>query len=284
MSSILFGPAGNSESFSAMGYKSNVDIPLYLEKFGLNAFEYQCGRGVKISEASAQAFGEVMKNANIQVSMHAPYYISMSGLVEETRLNSVMYMLQSATALKAMGGKRIVFHAGSCGKQTRQQALSLALDTMKRIIEAFDENGFSDMIPCPEVMGKINQIGTVEEVLGLCKVDDRITPCIDFGHLNARTGGGLTRKEDFAKVLDEIAGTLQDKRAKSFHVHFSKIEYTVSGERRHLTFEDKEFGPNYEPFLELCSERNLNPTIICESAGTQAEDATKMKLYFESII
>ncbi len=267
-----------------MGYKKNTDVPIYLKQFGLNAFEYQCGHGVRIKPETAETFGVPMQEAGIQVSMHAPYYISMSSLTEETRLKSVDYMLQSAAALKAMGGKRIIFHAGSCGKQTREEALRLAVNTMHAIVDAFDENDFSSMIPCPEVMGKMAQLGTVEEVLALCKVDKRITPCLDFGHLNARTGGGLATKQDFATVLNLLADTLQDERASNFHVHFSKIEYTIKGgEKKHLTFEDTMFGPQYEPLLELCYERGLAPTIICESAGTQAEDATTMKTYYENL-
>ena len=267
-----------------MGYKQNTDIPQYLAQFGLNAFEYQCGRGVRIAQASAEALGQAMREAGMQVSMHAPYYISMSSLTEETRLNSIMYMLQSAEALKQMGGQRIIFHAGSCGKQSREEALALAIDTMQRVISELDANGFSEMNPCPEVMGKVNQLGTVQEVLALCKVDGRIIPCIDFGHLNARTNGGLATKEDFGRVIDEIEEALPDERAKSFHVHFSKIEYTNGGEKRHLTFEDEIFGPNYEPFLEICNERKLTPTVICESAGTQAEDAAEMQQYYTSLL
>lgn len=267
-----------------MGYKKNTDVPVYLAHFGLNAFEYQCGHGVRIKQETATAFGVPMQKAGIQISLHAPYYISMSSMVEETRLKSVDYMLQSASAIKAMSGKRIIFHTGSCGKQTREEAMRLAVDTMQTIVSAFDEHGFSDMIPCPEVMGKMGQLGTVEEVLTLCKVNERITPCIDFGHLNARTGGGLATKQDFAVALDLLADTLQDERASNFHVHFSKIEYTLKGgEKKHLTFEDTIFGPQYEPLLELCYVRGLTPTIICESAGTQAEDAATMKRYYENL-
>ncbi|MEG2054516.1 MAG: endonuclease IV, partial [Oscillospiraceae bacterium] len=158
-----------------------------------------------------------------------------------------------------------------------------AMETMQRFVSAMDENGYSDMILCPETMGKINQLGTLDEVLSLCSVDKRITPCVDFGHLNARTHGGLATVADFENVLDAMEKSLNDDRAKNFHAHFSKIEYTTGGEKQHLTFDDKVFGPNFEPLLELCYKRNLTPTIICESAGTQAEDSLAMKNYFEKL-
>ena len=91
-----------------------------------------------------------------------------------------------------------------------------------------------EMILCPETMGKIGQLGTLDEVLALCGVDRRITPCIDFGHLNARTLGGIRSKADYAAILDRIGEALGDARARQFHVHFSRIEYSKGGEKRHL--------------------------------------------------
>ena len=110
---IRFGPAGASDSFAAMGYKKTAQMPEYLEKMGLTAFEYQCGRGVRISDEAARALGEGFLQRNIAVSLHAPYYISMSSLDEEKRLGSLRYILDSARAVTALGGRRIVIHAGS---------------------------------------------------------------------------------------------------------------------------------------------------------------------------
>ena len=166
--SAIFGPAGNSESFSKMGYKHSTQVPEYLVKMGLDAFEYQCGRGVNIGLDKAKELGKIAKEHNITLSLHAPYYISMSSIEEEKRLNSVNYILQSARAVNAMGGDRIVVHTGSCGKISRIEALSLAIDTMKLAIKALDEEGLSNIHICPETMGKVNQLGTLDEVLELC--------------------------------------------------------------------------------------------------------------------
>ena len=274
---IRFGTAGTSDSFSAMGYKSSLDIPAYTEKMGLDAFEYQCGHGVRLGMDKARAMAADAADRDILFSVHAPYYISASSLDEEKRLNSVNYLLQSAELCKALGGRRVVFHSGSCGKQSREAALEKALDTLKRAQEALDEAGFSDIILCPETMGKIGQLGTLDEVLALCKVDKRITPCIDFGHLNARTLGGIQSKADYAAILDRIGEALGDERARQFHVHFSRIEFSKGGEKRHWTFAETQFGPEPQPLMELLAERKLAPTIICESAGTQAEDALAMR-------
>ena len=281
---IRFGTAGTSDSFAALGYKNSLDIPAYTAEMGLDAFEYQCGHGVRLGLEKAARMAAEAAARDLVFSVHAPYYISMSSLEEDKRLNSVHYLLQSAAVCKALGGRRIVFHPGSCGKQSREAALEKALDTMRRAQAALDEAGYSDMTLCPETMGKIGQLGTLDEVLALCRVDARITPCIDFGHLNARTLGGIQTKADYAAILDRLEEALGDERAKRFHVHFSRIEFSKGGEKRHWTFAETQFGPEPAPLLELLAERKLAPVMICESAGTQAEDAKTMKRFFEACL
>ena len=281
--SAKFGPAGSAESFKSMGYKSSLQIPEYLNKFSLDCFEYQCGRGVNIGEEKAKELGSISKDKGITLSLHAPYYISMSSVEEEKRLNSVNYILASARAVNAMGGDRIVVHTGSCGKISREEALSLAIDTMKLALNALKNEGLSHIHICPETMGKVNQLGTLKEVMELCKIDESLIPCIDFGHLNARDLGILKTKDDFEGVLNQIENDLGADRLKVFHSHFSKIEYTTGGEKRHLTFEDTVYGPDFEPLMELIYQKGLSPTFICESAGTQTEDAKQMKDYYLSL-
>lgn len=278
-----FGPAGLSESYAASGYKNALGAAAFTLACGLDAFEYQSGRGVRIKTETAEALAADAARGGLAFSMHAPYYISMSGMDDEKRLGSLRYFSQSAAATRALGGKRVIFHAGSAGKQSREDAMARAKDTLLRARAALDDEGYGDILLCPETMGKLNQLGTLGEVLELCRLDGRHIPCIDFGHLNARTGGGIKTKADYAAILDEVGEALGGERAKSFHVHFSKIEYTAAGERRHLTFADDTWGPDWKPFIELVYERALSPVIICESSGTQAEDARTMKEYYQSL-
>ncbi|MBE6799441.1 MAG: endonuclease IV [Ruminococcaceae bacterium] len=277
---VLFGPAGCADSFYKMGYKGSLQVPEYIEKIGLDTFEYQCGRGVNIGEEKARELGRLAAEKGIVLSLHAPYYISMSGVDEEKRLNSINYIMQSAKAVDFMGGNRIVVHTGSCGKLSREEALELAKDTMVKALEALDNEGLGHVHICPETMGKINQLGTLEEVIALCELDKRLIPCIDFGHLNARTGGEVNSKDAFREIIELIGNRLGEERMKNFHSHFSKIEYTVGGEKKHLTFEDTVFGPDFEPLMDLVAEYKLTPRFICESDGTQSEDALAMKRYY----
>ena len=171
MNKALFGVAGRAESFTEMGYKKMSEVPDYLSKFDIKAFEYQCGRGVRYNELELHKLSAIAKQQGITFSLHAPYFISMSSVEEEKRRNSTRYILESAKALRVLEGERIIFHSGSCGKLSREQAIEYAVQTMEWMVQALDENGYSDMTLCPETMGKINQLGTLDEVMTLCSVD-----------------------------------------------------------------------------------------------------------------
>lgn len=284
MGEIWFGPAGTADSFAAMGYKKTTQIPEYLEKMGLNAFEYQCGRGVRVNENTAASLKEQFAEKNLRMSLHAPYYISLSSVEEEKRQGSVRYILESARAARLLGADRVIVHSGSCSKISREEALELAKGTLKMALSALEEEGLSDITICPETMGKINQLGTLEEVLELCAMDERLLPCIDWGHLNARTLGKMTTQEEFEAAFRLFDDKLGRERLRRFHSHFSHIEYTENGgEKRHLTFADEKYGPWFEPLAEAILKYGCNPVIICESAGTQSEDAAAMRDRYHNI-
>lgn len=282
----LFGPAGNSEAFYQAGKKHTLEAPAWLKEVGLDAYEYQCGNGVVGSETTFLAIGKAAKEHNIRMSVHAPYYISLSGVDKEKRLKSVEYVEKTLRAAVCLGADTIVIHAGSAAKITRDEAMSLALDTLSHILEAAQkpECGGGSIRMGLETMGKKNQLGTLEEILVLCKLDESFVPVVDFGHLNARDCGGVFQhKEDYRRVFHCIADALSAEVAEHLHCHFSKIEYTSAGEKKHLTFADEVFGPSYEPLMEAIYQEGLSPRIICESSGTQADDACKMKAYYQGL-
>lgn len=282
---IWFGPAGTSESFGKMGYKATHQTPEYLAKLGLNAYEYQCGRGVRVNAESAAKLKAGSEAHGIRMSLHSPYYISLSSVDEEKRKTSIVYILQSAAAARLIGADRIVVHSGSATKITREEALELSKDTLKKALEAMDAEGYGDIHLCPETMGKIGQLGTLEEVMALCSIDERLIPCIDFGHIYARTLGGLKTLADFEKIFETMDNTIGRDRLRQFHAHFSKIAFTEKGgEKEHVTYASTEWGPEFDPLAELIVRYDCSPVIICESAGTQAEDAATMKGIYEKLI
>ena len=280
---IRFGPSGNGISFYEEGNVKTEQAAAYVKARGLSAYEYSFGRGVNIGAEKAASLGEVFKSAGVALSVHAPYYINFANPDEEMAQKSFGYVLRSAEMMRFMRGNRVIFHPATQGKAEREAAVSLCEDRLKILRDAVYENGFSDMFFCPETMGKAGQIGTVEEIVRFCKIDRIYLPCVDFGHVNAREQGSLKTEKDYTDRLSYMIGELGMERMKHFHVHFSKIMYGPKGEIKHLTFADEKYGPEFAPLAASLHKLGLEPVVISESDGMQAEEAKIMQdLYFGS--
>lgn len=278
---IKFGPSGNCESFYAEGFSHTEESASFVKNRGLDCFEYSFGRGVRMSEDKAISIGEAFEKEGVEISAHAPYFINFANPDDEMASKSYGYVLDSARMLKLMGGSRVVFHPAAQGKASREEAVALTEERLKVLRDYIYLNDLQSMKFCPETMGKLAQIGTIEEVVRFCKIDPVFIPCVDFGHVNARERGSLQSVQDYKQRLEYMLAELGRERMQHFHVHFSKIMYSAKGEVKHLTFEDKEYGPEFEPLAVALKELGLEPYIVSESAGTQAEDALYMKqVYF----
>ena len=276
-----FGTGGNSESFYEQGNKATVQAPAWIKKIGLDAYEFEAGNGLNAGEATLKKIGDAARENGILMSFHTPYFISLSGIDPEKRLKSIDYISRSLHASELLGADTIVIHAGSAAKISREEAMRLASDTLYKNLEV---NGNTDIRMGIETMGKINQLGTLDEVIELCKISPKYHPVVDFGHLNARNiGNAFPDVDSYRSVFDKIANALRDDYAYNLHCHFSKIEYTSAGEKRHLTFADTVYGPDFEPLAEAIIKEGVAPRIISESDGTQAEDALSMKNIWESL-
>ncbi len=279
--SAQFGPAGNPDSFPG---KSSSEAPAWLRDLGLDCYEYQCGQGVRVGDGMARLTGEKAREAGIALSLHAPYFINLANPDPEAQRKTTGYLIAACRAADLMGARRVVVHTGALMKRSRREALDIAKDTLPRVLRACDDAGFAHMTLCLETMGKINQLGDLDEVLELCTLDGRLLPCVDFGHLYARSLGADDGAEAYCRILDRLAQVLGADRAARFHCHFSRVEFTPKGgEKCHRTFSDSGgFGPDPEPLMAEIARRSWSPVVICESAGTQAEDALAMKKMYQA--
>ena len=281
---IRFGPSGNCQLFYDQGYKTSLEAPLWIKNRGLNAYEYSFSRGVRISDFTAKTLGEECKKNDVEISVHAPYYINLANEDDKKVEKSFEYIISSLKYLKLMGGHRCVFHPGSCMGRDRQESFLILKKNMAKLVERIDKENLNfDFLLCPETMGKSMQLGTYEEIAEICTLRDYLVPTLDFGHINALTQGSLKAEDDYKKIFDHLIKTIGLEKTKKVHIHFSKIEYGEKGEIKHLTFEDNKFGPNFEPLAKVIKEYNLEPVVICESDGTQAEDANEMKNIYENL-
>ena len=280
--SAKFGPAGNSDAFSAV-HKSSLAAPQWIAEQGLDCYEYQCGKGVHVGEDTARRVGENARKHGISLSLHAPYFINLANPDPDSLQKTIGYITSACLVASQMGASRVVIHSGALMKRTRREALDTALRSLREVIRTCDGQGFGHIALCPETMGRINQLGDLEEVLELCTLDERLVPCVDFGHLYARSLGELEGTAACASMLDRIREVLGEVRAGVFHSHFSKIQFTPNGgEKMHLTFAQDDFGPDPAPLMAEVARRGWSPTFICESAGTQAEDALTMKKLYQA--
>lgn len=281
---IKFGTGGNPNDFYDKKYKASEQMPKYLNEMGLDAYEYECSRGVRISDKKAEEIKNQAIKYNISLSVHSPYYISLSTQEEEKKIKSIKYIIDTMIAAKKMGATKIVVHAGSVMNLDREFAVKSACLLLERAYMEAENVGVSDIIICPETMGKINQLGNTKEIVEMCLVNDSFLPTIDFGHLYSRELGRLNSEYEWEKELSFYIEKLGYERMKHFHAHFSKMEYTLSGgEKRHVTFDDEGYGPDFMPVAKVLKKLKLEPVIICESAGTQSFDALKMKEIYNSI-
>ena len=173
-----FGPGGNGDWFYAEGKKSTLQAPEWLKEKGLDAFEYEAGNGIAAGETSLAAIGEKARAAGVRMSLHTPYFISLSGTDPEKRLKSLDYIRKSLWAAGLLGADTIVIHSGSAAKLTREEAMRLSIDTLEKVAADVGDS------PCArlgiETMGKVNQLGTLDEVIAQCKVSPIYTPVVDF--------------------------------------------------------------------------------------------------------
>lgn len=279
------GVAGNSVSFYDEGHSSTIEAGKWCADRGIDIFEYSFGKGINVSDLTAEKIGREFKNHGVEISVHAPYYINFANPQREAIEKNFSYVIRSLEKLRAFdNGERVVFHPATQGKVSREEAVAVADKNLAELASIIEQNDLMGYKICIETMGKIAQIGTVEEVVSFCRHSDSFYPCIDFGHLNARTHGSLKGVADYENVIRYMLDNMPENKVRNMHVHFSKIMYGKGGEIKHLTFEDTEYGPEFEPLAEVLVKYSLNPKIICESSGTQAEDAIFMRRVYNSLI
>ncbi len=281
---IKFGVAGNSNSFYSEGNKSTIQAGAWCKNRGIDVFEYSFGKGINIKDETAHLIGEEFAKNGVELTVHAPYYINFANPDEEKINNSINYVMNSIKKLYFFKGDRVVVHPATQGKATREVAVDTTLNNLLKLKEAIEINNLTNFKICLETMGKLGQIGTLEEIVKFCNLADFYYPCVDFGHLNARTQGQFNSPSAFEDAIKYMLDNLPFEKVNFTHIHFSKIMFSAKGEVKHLTFADEIYGPNFEDFSGILHKYALNPVIICESDGTQAEDTIFMKNhYFRSI-
>lgn len=257
---IRLGPAGNID---ADIFKSLERI----KEMGLNVQEVEFVRQVWMKNEVAVKAGELAKKLGIELSVHASYYINLSSEDKQKIEDSKKRILLACERAHLMDARYVVFHAGYYGKRTKEEVYEIIKKQLIDLQNTLKENKWTNVVLAPETTGKASQFGNIDELIRLNK-ETGCGFCVDFAHLYARNIGKINYKDVFDKL----------KPFKHIHAHFSGIEYSDKGERRHLVM-DKKF---FEPLAKEILERKTDITIISESPITY-EDSLKMKEVLEEL-
>jgi len=270
-----FGPAGNPIGFRG----PTVEVCDYIRGIGLDAYEYQATYGVRIKKQSALELGENARRNEVMISMHAPYYINLSSPKEDVLERSIQRLVQSARAAEWMGAYRIVFHPGFYTVYSPEEALKRCKNTIEELLEKLDARDVNRFTFGPETTGKKSQLGSLDEIIDICQSFDHFQPTVDFAHVHARNQGCLKNKDDYHRIFQKLEDNLG---LKILHSHFTKIEYTDAGERRHHVLMEEDYGPPLEPLLEAIQECGWLVTVICETPYLE-KDALLMKSIYDEM-
>ncbi len=264
MVKILIGPAG-----SGGAELKNFEE---LASLGLDAVEVEFTYSVWMNREQAKAIQELNKKLGLKLSIHAPYFINLNS-EEPAKLGaSRARILKCCEIGHYLSGKEhktpIVFHPGFYLKKTKEETYNKIKEQIIRIQKETKEKGWNDIILSPETTGKASQFGDLDENLSLVK-DTGCGICIDFAHLKARYNGNI----DYNEIIKKIRAS----GLKKFHAHFSGIEYTAKGERKHLITEEKDIKELFNHLKKL----DMEISIINESPQP-LKDAIKMKKLMET--
>ncbi|MDR1992328.1 MAG: TIM barrel protein [Nitrososphaerota archaeon] len=271
-----FGPAGVPPMFRLLG-ASTVDTPRLLCEEGLDAFEYQAvrwGPKPQIKETDARRLGEEAKKNDVKLSMHGSYFINLAGKPEVVDA-SKRRLIACATGAEWLGAGVMVFHTGFYGLFEKDYALKSCIVALKEVSAEMKSLGLEVKLG-PETMGRRSQVGSLDEIITINREVEGTQLVVDWGHLHALHQGAFKAVEDMREVAEKIERELGIQVLRSMHCHFSKIEFTSQGEKKHHPLDDQRFGPDFCLLAEVILDFGMHPTVICETPILDV-DARKMK-------
>lgn len=261
------------------------DLFNWLKSMNLNAYEVQCNMGFKISSASKENYLKAQQDG-FYISIHGPYYINLGSLNELVVKRSVDILTQGVEVAKSINCERIIFHPGGGHDNTeqgRKSAINQIVDCLNDISSSVDMGNVKFY---PEIGGKTANLGSLDEIIEICKRVTYAYPCIDIAHLHARELGSIKSKEILKAKLQQVKDELPDK-FKYVHFHAYTINYGDKGEIKHLVHGESmpngdEGLPNLDWFVELLHEMDIEPWVISEAKDSQELGAKYMRdKYFE---
>jgi deoxyribonuclease-4 len=222
----------------------------------------------------AARLGELARNNDIALSVHAPIAGFMGHAERGKKLNMAVGMLDhSAGIAKAAGAELVVFHPGFLLGRTREDAIDSVCEQLGELRERLEKKDRA--VPFGiEVMGRVRDLGSVEDVIEISRRCGWVRPVLDFAHMHATSDGALTTVEPFAEALSAADSVLEP--GAPFHIHFSDIQFANRNETKHLPYGEGTLRA--EPLAEALEQFGRPATVISESPDEESTQAIKAVL------
>ncbi len=276
MAGLLFGTGGIPHSAKTASTINGIER---IAELGLGCMEVEFVQGVKMGEASARLVAETAAKKSIKLTAHAPYFINLNAREPEKIRASQGRILQTARIASICGAESIVFHTAFYLGDPLEQAYNTVKKHLGEVMDQLKRENNRVWLR-PEIMGKVSQFGTLDEVLSLSVELERVAPCVDFTHWHARTGRFNTYQE-FTSILQQIQERLGKAALDNMHIHVSGIAYGKKGEIKHLTLKESDF--QYIEFLKALKDYDIKGVLICESPNLE-EDALLLQATYDALL
>ncbi len=217
----------------------------------------------------AERFGELARENGIILSVHAPIAGFMGHAERGKKLNMAVGMLDhSAGIAKAAGAELVVFHPGFLLERTREAALDSVCEQLGELRGRLE--GKDRAVPFGvEVMGRVRDLGTLDDVLEISRRCGWVRPVLDFAHMHATSDGAYTETSLFADALARADAVLEP--GAPFHIHFSDIAFANRNETKHLPYGEGTLRA--EPLAEALRKQRRPATVISESPDEESSQA-----------
>lgn len=266
MPGLLFGTAGVPHSSREATTKAGIER---IAELGLGCMELEFVQGVRMGEQAARIVAAVSSRLNIRLTAHAPYYINLNSKEPEKIRASQDRIVHTARIAQLCGAESIIFHPAFYGGDPPEKVYETVKSYFAEVMDGLDREN-NQMWVRPELMGKVSQFGSLEEIVRLsADLGGRVAPGIDFAHWHARTGKYNLYKE-FAYILDKVKDKLGRRALEVMHIHISGIAFGNKGELKHLNLKESDF--NYVELLQALKDYGASGMVICESPNLE-EDA-----------
>jgi len=295
---VRFGVAGYPINFTKNRSNNNkYKIFKWLRNYNLDSFEMQMTYGPRTSKEKCKRYKELSQKYGIEITVHAAYYIVLTSKEKEKVRQSIDTLKKTYELMDILDSKKVVLHPGPLYNDHSNKPLNRFIENIKKF---FVEIGDTEIELYAETAGKLGQLGSIDDIIDITKYT-KCNPCIDFGHVHARTLGGLKTDEDIDNLFKKLYSN--ELLSNKLHFHYSPIKFGERGEITHKSLDDKKpipnqlsigfadsldknsdrkYYPRFERIIDNIVQYNINASIISETYNSQEIGASRMKNYYQN--